>query len=1174
MANDQLNPGEELGPVVQASATSQDQSAQLNPGETLGEPVQAPRYHTPKSLSGEISDKGFLSGIGSWLRDDGSTVLKRADGQTLQSSDGGTTWGQYQPQEGDYQTKKGGPIVNLISAGQKPGTITHYNPIVPLPGEDFKDTMKRAVDAGKKITPEQLKEDEDQNLMEAPGTLASAVALGATGPVIYGGAKGVSVLKQAIVGGDSQVLGHPENLMTPEYKKAHPYWAGAAEMAGGLSSPENAAMMIGTGKLGSLPGPAAKIASRLISGGFGLTMISGAVKNVPELWDVMRGTGKYADMSDDDRESIAKNLMFHITTNAAMGATALEHGATGTTTPLTEYGEAADLIAAKVGRNIASIPGKTYGATVSSIGSMLGRTSDFDTAIKRSSKIPSKQVAAHMEKIANVRDDLQAILNGNQNIEDPKGFGDAINQHIQQMEAKLQKEAGATKGSDEPVVPNITQRLIDRLDKFFDDSKGLYGDEQDVSEAKKKILEGILQSRNGQHLLEPNLFEAENVRRRFSRQGKPQFATNATPTTDAFKAGSLEAASELRKAIDESYLARGVDQVQESRTKEANLIDIRDKLYDAQDKAEKMGEGSVFRSLMKKIGAPSSVIAIALGHPISGAAVGAAVLGDQIVQNINNPNVNINRALDIASRNQGAQTTVPTRVNTPIHGALASHFGELVGKSTYSELEGRFMAKLEAKTQRGIPLEPGEQKILDKLNEAKLQENQGQQKLRDDQKKNIPPVKSATLPEDHESPMDVTGSRNLHENMGTQEGLVHELAHKVVAADRGIDTVDGVRSHNHSENVEDDSLMSMPIDWSEFVNEDGTRNHAAIRARAADLAATFMAGGVANEMWHGIPMEENKGMGADLSALKKMFRAAGIPGEEISKMLDQGKADAQDVLSRPNTRELLEQHAQVREPGLTDKYHFSQDRLEQVAKDVQEGANGKTKRNATGITKDVHGRLGEDVPGGEKGGAGGDKTELRKAGEGNGEGKGGSVEKDNEPNPKLGKSNLVSERGKPFDEQKYPHTQDVRVDWPDTGDSIEDQVKGLNKGHAMARARENWPGATITAIEPSESPKLAAKEEPKDIVEKEGLKYKGELVKGSGVHMFEHPDHPGMTAALEGPFTGEEATAHMNSKLKQFGVEPKTNDTEPQEWFNPKLDYAKPEHKEEFHGKSFSEGRK
>lgn len=61
------------------------------------------------------------------------------------------------------------------------------------------------------------------------------------------------------------------------------------------------------------------------------------------------------------------------------------------------------------------------------------------------------------------------------------------------------------------------------------------------------------------------------------------------------------------------------------------------------------------------------------------------------------------------------------------------------------------------------------------------------------------------------------------------------------------------------------------------------------------------------------------------------------------------------------------------------------------------------------------------------------------------------------------------------------------------------------------------------------------KPSPREMVEKNGLVYKGEVSRGSGVHMFEHPDHPGQTAALkESDMTPESVKSHMDSKLKDF----------------------------------------
>lgn len=50
-----------------------------------------------------------------------------------------------------------------------------------------------------------------------------------------------------------------------------------------------------------------------------------------------------------------------------------------------------------------------------------------------------------------------------------------------------------------------------------------------------------------------------------------------------------------------------------------------------------------------------------------------------------------------------------------------------------------------------------------------------------------------------------------------------------------------------------------------------------------------------------------------------------------------------------------------------------------------------------------------------------------------------------------------------FYEQRYSTVLWVKVTWPD-GDSHTDAVKGLNRGHALYRARWNWPGATVEPL--------------------------------------------------------------------------------------------------------------
>ena len=63
---------------------------------------------------------------------------------------------------------------------------------------------------------------------------------------------------------------------------------------------------------------------------------------------------------------------------------------------------------------------------------------------------------------------------------------------------------------------------------------------------------------------------------------------------------------------------------------------------------------------------------------------------------------------------------------------------------------------------------------------------------------------------------------------------------------------------------------------------------------------------------------------------------------------------------------------------------------------------------------------------------------------------------------------------------------------------------------------------------------------PEDIIRASGLVYKGELMGGSGVHMFEHPNYPGKTSALETKSitSPEVVRAKMAETLQTFADRP------------------------------------
>jgi len=63
----------------------------------------------------------------------------------------------------------------------------------------------------------------------------------------------------------------------------------------------------------------------------------------------------------------------------------------------------------------------------------------------------------------------------------------------------------------------------------------------------------------------------------------------------------------------------------------------------------------------------------------------------------------------------------------------------------------------------------------------------------------------------------------------------------------------------------------------------------------------------------------------------------------------------------------------------------------------------------------------------------------------------------------------VSEKGKGFHEQKYKTTIKVRVKfkkepYQKKATEMVEYIKGMNEGHALTRARSNWPGAAVIKI--------------------------------------------------------------------------------------------------------------
>jgi hypothetical protein len=813
-------------------------------------------------------------------------------------------------------------------------------------------------------------------------------------------------------------------------KKEHPILKATVEAAQSLTSPNNVAIMIGTGGMGLVKSPKAlAVANKLLSAGFSAGAIGSAYKHSE---DFMK-----AYDSGDAVE--AQYQLTHAVLSGAMSYVAGLH-ATGNEMPFASATDRA--VANKITGAIGGVGSKISAGTsavANAVAGQFGISNDFNTVVKNISKPGAKGYTAYKAKIANVSDDLQSILNNSPKpIEDPKGFADAVDSHIQNHEQALQKEAGATTDSSVPVAPNLMRDLSERLDKFFAANKGKFPDEA-VPEAKKKLLERVLQSRNGEHLLEPNLFEAENVRRGLNDEAQPGLGVKR----NAYQAGALELADELRSKIDEGYEKRGVKGVQEWRSKEKDLIDVRDQIGKAQKRAEDLGEPSLWKSVTDKVGLPSAILSMAFGlvHP-AGAAMGAAgILGHYLSDKGTNPNFNVQRAADIAGKNLGATATEPERVPTanvnpnppnvppafsagggtigpstgsapaalataapvppvPVNHAfyadLAAHYGETLGKTHYDDLEGRFLVDMTEKQKQGIPLQPAEKTLLTKYNQhlAKQQvagetaAQEAAQKLAEAQQKAAEEAEAkkkedaaAGLVTVTHPPFETTDhlpvpARFAEMGYTPQRVGMHELAHQIMVDEHGHGTGDII--NHHHDMIDDGSLAEARWEKPNFMDEDGKVKVDKI----PEILEILHAGVVAEELAHGVPLHENPA--DDLEIARKIVKDAGFTPAEAGMIMKAAEMKARELFTSPGVLDIMKRYTEHREAGLDKDTHMS---AETVGKAVQEVRHARGGGNAETNIEARPGEAGKEVaPGNEAGGKGATKGEpkeaVRTAGEG------------------------------------------------------------------------------------------------------------------------------------------------------------------------------------------------
>lgn len=196
----------------------------------------------------------------------------------------------------------------------------------------------------------------------------------------------------------------------------------------------------------------------------------------------------------------------------------------------------------------------------------------------------------------------------------------------------------------------------------------------------------------------------------------------------------------------------------------------------------------------------------------------------------------------------------------------------------------------------------------------------------------------------------------LPEGSTTHDVITHEFGHAIVADMMGL-PVEGseIQSHLHAQS-NPGSAAAFTVDYSKIPGTSKVSGSTAVRFSQKALEDTwtkflhtYVAGGVAQELAHGIPIEGNEGMTGDLRTLHRIGEMMGFTPEETQGMIDGSIAQTREMLDHPATLNIIKTAAGVREEGLPKTLHASAQKVADVIRQVREARNeGITKKDGVG----------------------------------------------------------------------------------------------------------------------------------------------------------------------------------------------------------------------------------
>jgi hypothetical protein len=698
-----------------------------------------------------------------------------------------------------------------------------------------------------------------------------------------------------------------------------------------------------------------------------------------------------------------------------------------------------------------------------------------------------------------------------------------------------------TDDAGQPV--SVKQKLVEAL---AEDEKLRPG----FTEAALKELERF-------NTTDPTLDEADKLRETLNSENRDKLNTpqgkraiSDARETDPEFAARYELQDILRDGIYSRLEEKGVKNARESRQLDASVIRVKNAALKQVNNADKVLRGSSDVGAFRKGAAKISTVAgagagwgagAATGIPLApevGAVVGGG-LGKALGEKIAPPDLTrgevLKRSLDVkhppreiprvdasGSRPSAPPAGEPVPVPrpealigaeleraqgefTPLHADLATHYGETMGDTPYAELEDRFLADVAIKKQYRVPLDPAEKKLLNGINQAKVEDALRQRGVAEEQKKAAQKAADEAEKKKQDKlekgvslnigpPFDISDTElpvpSKYAEMGYTGPKIraHELGHLIMTDYFGHGTQD-IISHLHDD-IDKGALAEARWDRSQLKDESGKFDVEKMRGRLPELVAMLYGGPVAEELVHGTPVHNS--YSADVESAKGLMKVLGVKPAEQGAMLKTAELDARKVLTNPDVIDIIKKYTDRRQAGLDDGLHMDPETIGAAIREVRNaGEVNENSGNNKGTSKPSD-RLGKESQSERAGGISssaketvrptGEEGEGARSGEGKlnigqgGHAGGGvaSVEELSRP----GRFVKISRSGIPTDQGKVP---DFNLGAGEAGYQVKpdgtfelkagQETPATNRG-VKAYADEVFPKDLNLAIKDKDAPKI------------------------------------------------------------------------------------------------------